>query len=85
MSREGPNLQNRARNLAHAWRAGAPDVNVEIRPAVTVSHVAAASRLDEKARRWAAEIGDLMQQHGGGSRRLAIERVYTGAATALRE
>jgi Xaa-Pro aminopeptidase len=55
----------------------------EIRPATTVSFVAAGPRVEEKARLWAAEIGDLARRHSGGSRRLAIERVNHAAAAAL--
>lgn len=55
----------------------------EIRPATTVSFVAAGERLHESAARWAAEIGDLVREHGAGSRRLAIERVNAWAALAL--
>jgi Xaa-Pro aminopeptidase len=55
----------------------------EIRPAITVSFAAAGPHLDQKAKAWAAEIADLARRHGGGSRRLAIERVSYGAAAAL--
>ncbi len=55
----------------------------EIRPATTVSYVAAGPWLEDRARRWAAEIADLARRHGGGNRRLAIERVNHAAAAAL--
>ncbi len=55
----------------------------EIRPATTVSFVAAGPRVEAKARLWAAEIGDLARRHGGGNRRLAIERINHAAAAAL--
>jgi len=55
----------------------------EIRPATTVSFAAAGPTLDLKARRWAAEIADLVRAHGGGNRRLALERVNHAAAAAL--
>lgn len=55
----------------------------EIRPATTVSYVAAGPNLDDRARFWAAEIADLVRAHGGGNRRVAIERVNHAAAAAL--
>jgi Xaa-Pro dipeptidase len=55
----------------------------ETRPATTVSYVAAGPNLDDRARTWAAEITDLVRAHGGGNRRVAIERVNHAAAAAL--
>ena len=40
-------------------------------------------RLRDKAARWAAEIADLVRQHGGGNRRLAIDRVNPEGFQAL--
>lgn len=55
----------------------------EIRPAITVSFAASGPHVDDAAKRWAAEIGDLARAHGSGNRRLAIERVNWAAAAAL--
>jgi Xaa-Pro aminopeptidase len=55
----------------------------EIRPATTVSYAAAGPRVYERAQQWALEIGDLMRQYGGGSRRIGLERVNSAAAAAL--
>ena len=55
----------------------------EIRPATTVSFGAAGPRVEEKAKVWAAELADLIRAHGGGNRRVAIERVNYAAAAAL--
>ncbi len=41
----------------------------EVRVATTVSYVAAAHRVGEKAVKWAMEIADLMQQYGRGNKR----------------
>ena len=57
----------------------------EIRPATTASYVAAGPNLGRAERAWAAEIAALAKQHGGGEARIAIERVNSGAAYALRE
>lgn len=55
----------------------------EIRHATTVSFAAAGPRVDDAARRWAAEIADLARRCGGGNRRSAIERVNHAAGAAL--
>lgn len=55
----------------------------QVRPATAVSYVAAAERTNEKAKKWAAEIADLMQQYGGGNKRIGIERFNYSAALAL--
>jgi Xaa-Pro dipeptidase len=66
----------------HHLAAGLETID-EIRPATTVSFVASGPHLDDRARAWAAEIGDLVREHGGGNRRIALERVNHGAAAAL--
>ena len=43
----------------------------------------AGNRLDEWAGRWAAQIADLLDRHGSGNRRLALERAGAGAVFAL--
>ena len=53
---------------------GCPAVD-EVRPATPWYHFAAGPRAGEYVERWAAEITDLMQRHGGGSRRLAVDRL----------
>ena len=55
----------------------------EVRPATTVSFAAAGPRTNQQAKAWAAELGDLVRRHGGGGRRVAIERVNHAAAAAL--
>src|SRR5262249_46051861 len=47
----------------------------EVRPAVSWYHFVAGPRVAEKAERWAAELAELTMRHGGGNRRLAIDRV----------
>jgi Xaa-Pro dipeptidase len=54
-----------------------------VRPAITVSFAAAGPRVDDQARGWAAEIGDLVRRHGGGNRKIGLERVNYAAAAAL--
>jgi Xaa-Pro aminopeptidase len=66
----------------HHLAAGLETID-EIRPATTVSFVASGPHLDDRAKAWAAEIGDLVRRHGGGSRQVALERVNHAAAAAL--
>jgi Xaa-Pro aminopeptidase len=66
----------------HHLAAGLPTID-EIRPAITVSYAAAGPGVDDRAQRWAAELADLVRAHGGGNRRVAIERVNYAAAAAL--
>lgn len=53
---------------------GHPNVG-EIRPAVAWYHFVTGPRVAEKAKAWAAEIADLVAAHGGGERRLAVDRL----------
>ena len=46
----------------------------ERRPSLAWDYMAVGPRGQEMARRWAAEIADLVRRHGGGNRRLAIDR-----------
>ena len=48
-----------------------------------LSFMFAGSRLDEWTTRWAAQMSDLLKQHGAGSRRLAIERAGPRAPGAF--
>jgi len=66
----------------HHLAAGLETID-EIRPATTVFFAASGPRVDEKAKVWAAELADLIRAHGGGNRRVAIERVNYAAAAAL--
>jgi Xaa-Pro aminopeptidase len=53
---------------------GRPAVD-EVRVAKAWYHFAAGPRVQEFAQEWCAEILDLMRTHGGGNRRLAIDRI----------
>jgi Xaa-Pro aminopeptidase len=46
----------------------------EVRTATGWYYFAAGNRYQELARKWAAEIADLVRQHGGGNMRLAMDR-----------
>jgi Xaa-Pro dipeptidase len=55
----------------------------EVREACTWSYFGAGPRVEEKAKRWAAEIADLVCAHGGGNRRLAVDRLDPAGTWAL--
>ncbi|WP_227369414.1 M24 family metallopeptidase [Halomonas sp. M20] len=47
----------------------------EVRSAINWAYFGAGPRVAEKAREWAAEIASLLQEYGGGNRRLAVDRM----------
>jgi Xaa-Pro dipeptidase len=55
----------------------------ERRPSLAWDYMAVGYRGEEMARRWAREIADLLASHGGGNRRLAIDRGDLPAIAAL--
>jgi Xaa-Pro aminopeptidase len=55
----------------------------EIRPTTTWFYFTSGPRIAERAQRWAAEIADLVIRHGGGNRRLAVDRVNPEGYTSL--
>lgn len=59
------------------------DVVDEIRPATSLHPFYTGNRVDEIARRWAAEIVALLDQHGRGSRRLAVDMLSLDGIRAL--
>ncbi len=50
---------------------------------VPLNYFYGGSRLDEWYRHWARQLSDLIDAHGGGNRRLAVERVGLRALTAF--
>src|SRR5262249_53238493 len=57
----------------------------EIRTATGWFFFTSGQRIPEKAKRWAAEIAELVGQHGGGNRRLAVDRVNPEGVAAFQE
>ena len=57
----------------------------EIRTAISWIYMTAGDRSDERLSAWSAEIADLVQTHGGGNRRLAIDKIEPVGLLALRE
>ena len=55
----------------------------EVRPAITVSFVAAGEEIPDRERTWAREIASVIRGHCGADATVGIERVNAGAAIAL--
>jgi Xaa-Pro dipeptidase len=55
----------------------------EVRPARAWYYFNSGARVAEHARRWAAEIALLVRAHGGGNRRLAVDRAERAGIAAL--
>ncbi|CAN7505336.1 M24 family metallopeptidase [Rhizobium sp. LjRoot254] len=53
------------------------------KPATSWIYVMAGDKSSEQAVKWAAEIGDLMRQHGGGNKRIAVDRLDVEGVRAL--
>ena len=55
----------------------------EARPAINWAFTTSGSRVEERAKRWAEEIADLVRAHGGGNRRVAIDKLNPAGAGVL--
>ena len=79
---EGPAIVFEYAAKAHLAE-GIPTVD-EVRPARPWYYFVSGNRYRDQARRWAAEITDLVIQYGGGNKRLAIDRTgYEGISALL--
>ncbi len=60
--------------FSHAYYLSDPFEAIdEVRPATDWYYFAAGSTYEAKAKRWAAEIADLLKEHGSGNTRLAVD------------
>ncbi len=57
----------------------------EVRRATSWIYMAAGDRGDERLEHWAGEIDELMRAHGGGNRRLAIDKIEPPGLKALED
>ena len=83
VSTDGPVVLFEFHNCAHLSE-GLPTVD-EVRPTSPFLFFLAGDRYQEKARGWAAEIVDLAHRHGGGNRRIAVDRVNHLGVRLLRD
>lgn len=57
----------------------------EVRLATTWFYMSSGGRLEERVERWADEIADVLREHGGANRRLAVDRMEPMGVDALRK
>jgi Xaa-Pro dipeptidase len=57
----------------------------EIRPTTSWYYFAAGPRFRDRLKTWAAEIGDLVRQYGGGNKRIAVDRMGVEGVGALQQ
>lgn len=57
----------------------------EVRPAVSFMFMYGGELTEMKARRWASGIADLVREHGGGNRRIAVDHLDPEGVAALAE
>ncbi|MCP3028901.1 Xaa-Pro peptidase family protein [Halobacillus sp. A5] len=55
----------------------------EVRPAITLSYVASGENLYDNAKQWAKEIEDLVRQHAGENKKLAVDYIPSVGAIEL--
>ncbi len=79
---EGPLVLFDFHNCGHL--SAGNDLIAEVRPAIAWHYFAAGERGEELAGRWAAEIAELVTRHGGGNRRLAVDKCDFRGIAALR-
>ncbi|MDI3325781.1 Xaa-Pro peptidase family protein [Pontibacterium granulatum] len=79
----GPVLLWEFHNCEHL--ASHLDTIDEIRLAVNWAYFGAGPRVSEKAEQWACEIADLMHQHGGGNKRLAVDKMEPEGVFCLQQ
>ncbi len=72
---EFPNAMHLARDL---------DMVDEVRPATSWFYFAAGPDVGKMVKIWAAEVADVVRQHGGGNMRLAIDKMEPEGVDALR-
>jgi len=68
---------------AAAYLAGHADLVHEVRPATQWMYELSGIEMDRNLRRWSAELAALVAEHGGGNRRVAIDRASPDAIHAL--
>lgn len=78
---DGPGIMFEFKGCAHIC-AGLEGID-EVRVATGWLYMTAGDRMHESLARWAGEICDLVKRHGGGNRRLAVDRLDPEGAQAL--
>ncbi len=80
---DGPAVMFELKGCEHL-NAGLPGVD-ELRNSISWTFMAKGDRSPQHMALWAEEITDLLQAHGGGNRRIAIDKLDGAPLLALRE
>jgi Xaa-Pro aminopeptidase len=80
---DGPAIDFEYRGSEHV--AKGIEIIDEIRPATSWFYFSAGDRIGERVEKWADEIADVLRQHGGGNRRLAVDKLEPLGVDALRK
>lgn len=78
---EGPVIVFDATTMLHLYEGF--ELIDELRPCIPWTYFTAGPRFEENARIWADSIADLVSAHGGGNRRLAVDRINPFGVWAL--
>lgn len=79
---DGPAIDFEYKGSEHV--ANGIEIIDQVRPAISWFYFSAGSRIEERVERWADEIADVMREHGGGNRRLAVDKLELLGVDALR-
>jgi Xaa-Pro aminopeptidase len=79
---DGPAIDFEYKGSEHVARG--IEIIDEVRPAISWFYFAAGDRLAERCERWADEVADVVREHGGGNRRLAVDKLEPMGVDALR-
>jgi Xaa-Pro aminopeptidase len=78
---DGPVVMFEFAGCAHLLKG--IEVIDEARTSTSWFYFTSGPRVSERAKKWAAELADLVTRHGGGNRRLAVDRINPEGAAAL--
>ena len=79
---DGPTICFEYKNAMHL--AENLDQVDEVRPATSWFYFGAGPLIDKRVKIWAAEVADVVRQHGGGNMRLAVDKMEPAGVDALR-
>ena len=80
---DGPGIMFEFKGSEH--RCNGLETIDELRVATGWTYMTSGDRVPEKLARWAGEIADLVGEHGGGNRRVAIDRLDVEGVRALED
>src|SRR4029450_6902308 len=79
---DGPAIDFEYRGSEHV--AEGIETTDQVRPATSWFYFTAGPRLGERVEKWADEVVDVLREHGGGNRRLAVDKLQPPRGGAAR-